>query len=72
VLVERLREAGPPAFYGGDTDSDSDVAFSRDGVLAFARDDAATHPGPELDRDFTEQERRHFFTGGQPGPTREG
>lgn len=41
--------AGPPANYLLDTDSD--VAFSPDGgVLAFARDDAATHGAPDLDR----------------------
>jgi len=41
--------AGPSAVYLGDTDSD--VAFSPDsGVLAFARNDAATHDAPDLDR----------------------
>jgi WD40 repeat protein len=40
--------AGPSAVYLGDTDSD--VAFSPDGILAFARDDAATHGAPDRDR----------------------
>jgi WD40 repeat protein len=46
--VAELR-AGPPAFYGGDTDSD--VAFGPDGgVLAFARNDARTFKDEDVDR----------------------
>ena len=41
--------AGPSAVYLGDTDTD--VAFSPDsGVLAFARNDAATYRAPDIDR----------------------